>query len=164
MPKPLRLPTLFFALALSAALSACDNGSGLSTGGATAMMHRVPLLALAPGQQRAVPLAVAIRRMSDDGDGRTVSILVLVSPTHAALVAGQKMALAAITDDRFGVTWTVSPSAGAVAPSRSFNNAAVSFTAPQTPGTYTVTATSSTNPRQSSSATIAVTDLGNLSL
>ncbi len=89
MSKRLRLPTLFFALALSAVLAACDDGSGLSAGGGTAMMHQVPLVALAPGQQRAVPLAVAIRRMSDGGDGRTVSILVLVSPTHAALVPRQ---------------------------------------------------------------------------
>jgi hypothetical protein len=96
--------------------------------------------------------------MSDGGDGRTVSILVLVSPARAVLVTGHKIALTALTDDRFGVSWSVTPSVPAIAPSRSFNNVAVIFTAPQKAGIYTATATSMTNPSQSSSATITVSD------
>jgi hypothetical protein len=88
----------------------------------------------------------------------------LVSPARAALVAGQKIALTAITDDRFGVTWSVTPSRRAIAPSRSFNNTAVIFTAPRKPGIYTATATSMTNPTQTSSATITVTDLAGAGL
>jgi len=80
----------------------------------------------------------------------------MVSPAHAGLVTGERIALRVITDDYFGVTWSVFPSAQAVAPSSSFNRAAVMFTAPQKPGIYTVTATSLTNPTQSGSATIAV--------
>jgi hypothetical protein len=71
MPQPLRRAKLSLALTLSIALAACDGGSSRTT----AMAHRVPLLALSPDQQRGVPLAVAIKRMSDGGDGLTVSVL-----------------------------------------------------------------------------------------
>lgn len=97
--------------------------------------------------------------MSPEGGlGERASILVTISPAHAQLVTGQKIALTAFTDDRFGVTWGISPSARSISPSSSYNQAAVIFTAPQRPGHYIVTATSMTNPGCSSSVTIAVTD------
>jgi hypothetical protein len=158
MPQPWRLRTLISALALTVVLSACGGGSGLSGGKAPVIAQGAPVAANPPAPQRPASFHVAINTMSDGGDGRTVSILVLVSPARAALVTGHKIALTALTDDRFGVSWSVTPSARAIAPSRSFNNVAVIFTAPQKPGIYIATATSMTNPSQSSSATITVTD------
>lgn len=153
----MRLPALPRALALALALSACGGGSGLSGGSAARTVHGAPAPAVPPLQDPAT-LHVSINTMSDGGDGRTVSILLLVSPARAALVTGQKIALTAITDDRFGVTWSVTPSSRAIAPSHSFNNAAVTFTAPREAGTYTATATSMTNRTQSGSAIITVRD------
>ena len=49
-----------------------------------------------------------------------------------------------------------SPPVRAIAPSSSYNRAAVIFTAPENTGIYTVTAASMTNPTQSSTATIVV--------
>jgi len=90
------------------------------------------------------------------------SILVLVSPAGAAVATEQKIALTAITDDRFGVRWSVSPAVASITPSSSYNQAAVIFTAPQEPGIYTATATSLSKPSQKSSATITVTDRADL--
>jgi hypothetical protein len=72
------------------------------------------------------------------------------------MVAGQRVALTVVTDDRFGVKWSVSPQVRAIAPSSSYNQATVIFTAPEKPGIYTATATSMSNPSQSSSITIEV--------
>jgi hypothetical protein len=122
-------PSLFVA-ALATALGACAGSSG-------------------PGTASTAPS----RR------GRPESISASASPQRAALVAGQKILLTAPTNDPAGVVWTVSPPAGAVAPAGSANRAAVTFTAPQMAGIYTVTATSATDPARRSSVTVAVTDL-----
>ena len=112
---------------------------------------------LLPASHGRAPRDIAIRMLPEGGSGETASFLVLVSPAGAALVGGQKIALRATTDDWFGVRWSVFPRVRAIAPSSSYNRTAVIFTAPENPGIYTVTATSMTNPTQSSSATIVVT-------
>lgn len=154
----MRLPVPLAALALAAVLCACGGGFGSSADGISLRAHVVHVPAISPSSRGSVPEDITTDTMSDGGDRETVSILVLVAPARAALVQGQKIELTALTDDRFGVSWSVSPAAGTIAPSSSFNNVPVVFIAPQKPGIYTVTATSMTNPNHSSAATIAVTD------
>jgi hypothetical protein len=86
-------------------------------------------------------------------------INVAVSQARAALTTTQKLVLSATTDDNAGVTWSVTPSGGSFSPSTTANGANVTFTAPSTAGTYTVTATSVTESSQSAALTVAVTDL-----
>jgi len=155
VPQSVRLPILLFVLALSA----CDGGSRLSADKASAKADGAQIPPILPASHGPAPLDIAISTLPEGGGGGTASFLVLVSPAGATLVRGQKVALRAITDDWFGVRWSVSPPVRAIAPSSSYNRAVVTFTAPENPGIYTVTATSMTNPTQSSSATIVVTDV-----
>lgn len=146
----------YFALLLTVTLCACGSGSGLDAVSASA--HGPPAAAITPPPHASAPLGMTIDLPSgESAAGEATSILVLVLPAHAVLVTGQKTALTALTDDRFGVTWSVSPSVRAVGSSNSFNDEPVIFTAPQSPGIYTVTAASRTNPSQSSSVSIVVT-------
>jgi hypothetical protein len=87
------------------------------------------------------------------------SLSVALSPGHAALTLGQKISLTATTNDYAGVTWSVSPNSGSLDQQTTHSGAAVTFTAPQTAGVYTVKATSITDPTQASSVVIGVTDL-----
>jgi len=155
VPQSVRLPILLFVLALSA----CDGGGRLSADKASAKADGAQMPPLLPASHGRAPRDIAIRMLPEGGSGETASFLVLVSPACAVLSTGQKTTLTAITDDRFGVRWSVFPRVRAITPSSSYNRAAVVFAAPENPGIYTVTATSMTNPTQSSSATIVVRDV-----
>ncbi len=157
--RVLRLTSLLLALALTAALFACDGSYELNAGRDPAKSCAQQVPAILPSAHGPAPPDFRIDTLSEGGIGEPASILVMISPARAALATGQKIALTATTDDRFGVTWSVSPPAGAITPSSSYNQTTVIFTAPQKPGIYTATATSMTNPGQSSSAIIAVTNL-----
>ena len=76
-------------------------------------------------------------------------IMVTISPTSAALVEGAKQSFTAAVagTSTTGVTW--STNGGNINPSGS-------YTAPATPGTFTVTATSKANAAASASATVSV--------
>ncbi len=63
------------------------------------------------------------------------------------------------TNDPAGVTWSLTPAGGSFAPVQSTNGTSTTFTAPGTAGTYTITATSITNPTHSSTVALGVTDL-----
>lgn len=86
-------------------------------------------------------------------------ISIAISPRQAALTIGQPLALAATTSDASGVTWSVTPKGGSFSSTASGSGKQVTFTAPQAAGVYTVTASSATDPTQSTSMQIGVTDL-----
>lgn len=87
------------------------------------------------------------------------TISVSVSPQRAGLTVGQTLGLTATTNDFFGVTWSVSPAGPAIAPATSMSGQAVTLSPTQSAGAYTVTATSVTDPTQSESTTVGITDL-----
>jgi hypothetical protein len=87
------------------------------------------------------------------------TISLTVSPQRAGLTLGQTLGLTATTNDFAGVTWSVNPTGPPLAPTSSASGQSVTLSAPQTAGVYTVTATSVTDPTQSASTTVGVTDL-----
>jgi hypothetical protein len=92
-------------------------------------------------------------------------ITVSVSPKRGGLTVGQTITnlIATLTGDtnKKGVNWTISPNIAGnpFNPASSLSGAAVTFTAPPTPGFYTLTATSVADGTTNASATIGVTDL-----
>ena len=87
-------------------------------------------------------------------------ISISISPGQAGLTVGQQLELTATTSDSTGVAWSVSPAGGSFSTATSASGSQVTLTAPQTAGVYTVTASSSLDPTQSSSIRIGVTALG----
>lgn len=88
------------------------------------------------------------------------ALAVSVSPKSAGLAVTQTLAVsAAVVNDAMnkGVTW--SATGGSFSAKASASGAPVTFTAPSSPGVYTVTATSASDVSQMASATIGVTDL-----
>jgi hypothetical protein len=103
-----------------------------------------------PAQQKTVNLAMTVA---------SSSISIAISPRAAALTLGQTISLSVTTNDPAGVTWSLTPAGGSFAPVQSANGTRTTFTAPGTAGTYTITATSITNPAQSNTVALGVTDL-----
>ena len=87
---------------------------------------------------------------------------IAISPRQAALAAGQRLTLAAKTTDSAGVSWNISPAGGSFSAARSASGNAVTLTAPRAPGLYTITATSVTDPTQSSGIRVGITDLAGI--
>lgn len=130
----------------------------------------------ASGEISGKPAAVAAHssltfRVTDSGGtARTASatlsltisartIAITVSPRQAGLTVGQKLQLTARTSDSTGVAWSISPAAGQFSSATSPSGTTVTLTAPQTAGVYTISAGSVTDPTQSASMQIGVTDL-----
>ncbi|HEX3843826.1 MAG TPA: putative Ig domain-containing protein [Steroidobacteraceae bacterium] len=90
------------------------------------------------------------------------TISIAIAPRQAGLAAGQQLTLTATTNDSAGVSWSVSPAGGSFSPATSASGKTVTFTAPQAPGTYTVTATSVTNQTQSTGISLGVTNLSGI--
>jgi Putative Ig domain len=86
-------------------------------------------------------------------------VSVALSLKRAGLTVTQPLTLSATTNDPIGVTWSVSPAGGSFSATAAASGAAVTFTAPSSPGNYTVTATSASDGTKSAAAAIAVTDL-----
>lgn len=110
----------------------------------------------------ALGLAAALYGCSRGGSnpaGTGPATPVSISPRRAALTLGQQISLTAATNDSAGVKWTVEPNAGSLDAQTSRNGQTIRFTAPNTAGVYTVKATKVTDPTQSSSIVIGVTDL-----
>jgi hypothetical protein len=82
---------------------------------------------------------------------------VSISAQRAALAITQKFSITATTDDTAGVNWT--STGGSFSSQKSLTGVAVTYTAPSTGGSYTVTASSVTNAGYSASMTVYVTDL-----
>src|SRR6266404_4263111 len=88
------------------------------------------------------------------------SISVSVSPKRGGLTVGQTLNLTAtVLNDPLsqGVNW--SATGGTFSAAATASGAATTYTAPATPGVYSLTATSASDGTQSASATIGVTDL-----
>lgn len=87
---------------------------------------------------------------------------IAISPRQAALAAGQRLTLAAKTNDSAGVSWNINPAGGSFSAARSASGNPVTLTAPRAPGLYTITATSVTDPTQSSGIRVGITDLAGI--
>jgi Putative Ig domain len=88
------------------------------------------------------------------------SITVAISPARGALTLNQSLTLTVTTNDYAGVHWSVTPAAaGSLSAASSASGDNVTFTAPDTAGVYTITATSVTNSAERAATTIGVTDL-----
>jgi hypothetical protein len=114
------------------------------------------------------PLTFRIEDSGDPGQTANVNLTLSISPAvlsvslspqRAGLTVTQVLSLWAMTNDAAGVTWSISPAGGFFSQATSGSAASVSLTAPSSPGRYTVTATSVSDPTQSASALIGVTDL-----
>jgi hypothetical protein len=87
----------------------------------------------------------------------TGSITVSVSPLQAGLTVTERLSVTATTNDADGVNWTAT--GGSFSSGSSTSGVAVTYTAPSSPGTYTITATSASNSSVSSSLEVFVTNL-----
>ena len=148
-------------LSWSLAAGTLPAGLGLSTSGTisgtpTAAVNAAALtFAVAdsnvPSQRKTANLTLTVSAAS--------SVSITVTPKALALPVGQTASLTVATNDPSGVTWSVSPSGGSFVPAQSTNGASTTFTAPGTAGAYTITATSISNPAQSTTVALGVTDL-----
>jgi hypothetical protein len=85
------------------------------------------------------------------------NISVSLSPKRAGLTLNQTLSVTATTNDSAGVNWTAT--AGGFSSATSLSGVAVTYTAPGSAGSYTITATSVTDNTKSASVTVGVTDL-----
>ena len=144
--------------------------NGLSLNAATGGITGTPTVSVAntpltfqvqdsgsPQQTKTVNLALTI--------GTGGNITVSLSPKRAGLTITQGLTVTATTNDAAGVTWTSSGSScsgnacGTFSSGSSQTGVGVTYTAPSSAGSYTITATSVTDVTVSSSITIGVTDL-----
>jgi hypothetical protein len=148
---------------LSWSITAGSLPAGLSLTPATGVIAGTPTTAVT-----ATPLTFAVADSNVPAQHKSVnltltvtlaSISISISPRAAALTLGQSATLSVATNDPLGVTWSLTPAGGSFAPVQSVNGASTTFTAPSTAGSYTIKATSVTNPAQSSSITLGVTGL-----
>jgi hypothetical protein len=140
--------TLPSGLTLNAA-SGLISGTPSATANAAALTFKVTDSST-PALSQLAPLKLTLS---------PASITVAISPSNAALTVAQVASLVATTNDYAGVRWSVSPSGGSLSSSQSLTGVAINLTAPSTAGVYTLTATSATDPTQSSSIPVAVTNL-----
>jgi hypothetical protein len=82
---------------------------------------------------------------------------VSISAQLVALATTQKFSITATTDDTAGVNWT--STGGSFSSQSSMTGVAVTYTAPSTAGSYTITASSVTSSADGASMTVYVTDL-----
>ncbi len=149
--------------AISWKISSGSLPAGLALNAATGVISGTPTLAVSE-----VPLTVTATDSGSPAQTQTAAFTITVNPSgvsvdftprRAGVTVGQTLALVASTNDGAGVSWSSSPAAGSFSPSTSLNGVAVTFTAPATAGSYTLTATSVSDPARSASATVGVTDL-----
>jgi hypothetical protein len=84
-------------------------------------------------------------------------ITVSLSPQRAALIVNQTLTLAATTNDSAGVTW--SAMSGTFSSKTSLSGASITYTAPNSSGPYSVTATSVTDTAKTATMMVYITDL-----
>ena len=104
-----------------------------------------------PQQSKSIKLALTIS---------STAVGIAISPKRAGLTVTQTLSVSAtVTNDTSmkAVHW--SASGGSFSSNTSASGASVTYTAPSTPGIYTITATQTNDVTQSASATIGVTDL-----
>jgi IPT/TIG domain len=106
-------------------------------------------------------VVVTVGGVASNGVSFTVtsagSTTVTVSPLRAGLTINQTLTVTATTNDTKGVNWTASD--GTFSSATSLTGVPVTYTAPATAGSYTITATSVSNDTVSASFTVGVTNL-----
>ena len=103
-------------------------------------------------------VVVTVGGQASNGVAFTIlPITVSVSPKRAGLTSTQALQVTATTNDSAGVSW--SATGGSFSSFTSLTGVPVTYTAPSTAGTYTITATSKTAITVSASFTAGVTDL-----
>ena len=106
-------------------------------------------------------VVVTVGGLASTGVNFTVTavqnITVSVTPKRAGLTVTQPLSVTATTNDPVGVTWTAT--GGGFSSPDSLSGVPVTYTAPSTAGTYTITASSSTSSTTTASIALAVTDL-----
>src|SRR5215831_2641638 len=120
--------------------------SGTPTGTGTSSFTVQVTDSASPAQSRTANLSIII-----NGTG---SFTVSVSPKRVGLTVTQTLPVTATTNDGAGVNWTAT--GGSFNPTTSTTG---TYTAPSSPGVYTLTATSVTDGLISATLTIGVTDL-----
>ncbi len=133
--------------------------SGTISGTPTTAVNADPLtFAVAdgyvPAQRKSLSLALSVTS--------SASFSIAITPRALALTTGQTAGLSVTTNDPSGVTWSVRPAGGSFVPAHSTNGTGTTFTAPSAAGAYTITATSITNPTQTSTVALGVTDLAGI--
>lgn len=98
-------------------------------------------------------------RSGSNPSGNKSGTGILIAPRRAALTIGQKISLTATINDSAGVRWSVDPNGGSLDAQTSRDGQTIHFTAPNTAGVFNVKATSITDPTQSRSIVVGVTDL-----
>jgi hypothetical protein len=147
---------------LTWSLTAGSLPAGLSLTPSTGVIAGTPTTAVT-----AAPLTFAVADSNVPAQHKSVNLTltvappvsIAISPRAAALTLGQTATLSVTTNDPAGVTWSVTPAGGSFAPMQSMNGTSTTFTAPNTAGSYTIQATSITNPAQSSTIKLGVTGL-----
>ena len=149
--------TLPAGLTLNATTGAI-TGTPTATTTATALVFTVQD-AEVPSQRKTVNVSLTIAP-----SGITVSL----SPKRAGIVTGQALAVTATINDPAGVSWSAvagsgtscsGTGCGTFSSTKTLSGVAVTYTAPDAGGFYTLTATSVTDSGQSASITVDVTDL-----
>jgi Putative Ig domain len=141
--------TLPTGLTLSASTGAI-SGTPTQTATSTALTFQVADSSAPPGS-RSVKLMLTIS---------STAVSITVSPKRAGLTVTQTVAVSAtVANDtsKKAVSW--SATGGTFSSSASASGASVTYTAPSTPGIYTITATQSSDVTQRAVVTIGVTDL-----
>jgi hypothetical protein len=98
----------------------------------------------------------------------TVYASVAVSPQNGAVVTGQAMNVVSTTNDPTGVEWSASGTncsssgCGTFSSTSTLNGVATTWTAPTTPGVYTLKAVSAGDGTTSASSQVGVTDLAGI--
>ncbi len=135
-----------------------DGGSNWSRFGSGLPMVAVRDLYVAPDDSfiRAATFGRGVWQLQSAA-GVTVT---LDKPTAKVLPSGTTTFTAAVSNFKTDntVNWTVSTGGGSVAPTNTPSGTATTYTAPATPGLYTVTAASNESPTATASATVAVFD------
>jgi hypothetical protein len=141
--------TLPTGLTLNASTGAI-SGTPTQTATSTALTFQVVDSSKPPGS-RSVKLMLTIS---------STAVSISVSPKRAGLTVTQTLAVSAtVANDtsKKAVSW--SATGGTFSSNASASGAIVTYTAPSTPGIYTITATQSSDVTQRAVATIGVTDL-----
>ena len=132
-----------------------DAATGAITGTPTAAAHQLALTFQVTDSSTAAQTASATVPLSISAG----VIVISISPGEAGLTLGQQLELTATTSDSSGLTWSLTPAGGSFSATSSSSGASITLTAPQAPGVYKVTASSTVDPTQSASIQIGVTDL-----
>lgn len=141
---------------------ALTSNSGVISGTPTSAAHAVAITLFATDSSKPIRTGSATLNL-------TINATVAVSTQQSAITANQSLAITSTTNDPAGVNWSASGpgcsvnNCGTFSSTSTPNGTATSWTAPSTPGLYTLTAVSAGDGTTSAVLTIPVTDLSGVS-